>query len=77
MLDLSNALDQEQNSETEHADRFQSRETFYFMLSCHLRSHLQGPGQIFAPTNFVLGPPVYMDPCKFCCSGVYTDPCKA
>ena len=41
-----------------------------------LRPRLHGSGQIFARTSFVPGPPVYMDPCKFCCSGVYTDPCK-
>ena len=41
-----------------------------------LRPRLHGSGQIFAWTNFVPAPPVYMDPCKFCCSGVYTDLCK-
>ena len=41
-----------------------------------LRPRLHWSGQIFARTNFVPGPPVYTDPCKFCCSGVYTGPCK-
>ena len=40
------------------------------------RPRLHGSGQIFTRTNFVPGRPFYMDPCKFCCSGVYTDPCK-
>ena len=48
--------------------------TIYWLRS--LRPRLHGSGQIFARTNFVPGPPVYMDPCKFCCSGVYTDLCK-
>ena len=42
----------------------------------NLRPRLHGSEQIFARTNFVSGPPVYMEPCKFCCSGVYMDPCK-
>ena len=44
--------------------------TFYF------RPRLHGSGQIFARTNFVTGRPVYMDSCKFCCSGVYREPCN-
>ena len=30
------------------------------------RRRLHGSGQIFARTNFVPGPPVYMEQCKFC-----------
>ena len=32
----------------------------------NLRPRLHWSGQMFAPTNFFPGPPVYMDPCKFC-----------
>ena len=31
-----------------------------------VRLRLHGSGRIFARTNFVPGPPVYMDLCKFC-----------
>ena len=41
-----------------------------FLYFFSFRPRLHGSGQIFARTNFVPGPPVYMDPCKFCCRGV-------
>ena len=44
---------------------------------CKHLGHVQtGQDKFFAQTNFDPEPPVYMDPCKFCCSGVYTDPFK-
>ena len=55
------------------AEQWKSRR---FNVLPQLRPRLHGSGQIFARTNFVPVLPVYMDPCKFCCSGVYTDPCK-
>ena len=45
MLDLSNALDQERNSENEHADGFQSRETFSLCFHVTLGPICTGPGK--------------------------------
>ena len=39
--------------------------------------YTRGSGlRIFARTNFVPGPHVWHGSVQFCCSGVYTDPCK-
>ena len=51
-----------------------TRPNIFSYCFCTLRLRLHGSGQIFARTNFVPGPHVYMDPCKFCWSGVHTDP---
>ena len=52
--------------EKKYIKKFPSVSKPYFFL--WPRPRLHGSGEIFARMNFVPGPPVYMDPCKFSCS---------
>ena len=49
-----------------YIDPCKAASSVWIFWGSNLRPRLQKPGQMFTRTNFVPGPPVYMDLCKFC-----------